>query len=238
MANNTSAKRQQTRDMVDFYYRMGMAYLEDGDFQNGLVEFRAAEKLDPNRTEVLFAMGHTHFTQGNYGQAKLMMMRIVEAEPDNGEALNYLGNILEKQGDGDAAIAAFKGAAEIPSYRTPHFSLHNLGRIHLRRGELAQAEQAFRSAIRRVPDYYPARADLAKMYLDDGRWAEAADEWRVYMDIMPEGIEAHYYLGRAYIGLGQKVRAKAALQRFIDKAGPEHPLTPEAESLLDDLSQD
>jgi len=101
---------------------------------------------------------------------------------------------------------------------------------------LAQAEQAFKSAIQRVPAYYPARADLAKLYLDDGRWAEAADQWRVYVDLVPKGIEAHYYLGLAYIGLGQQVKAGVALQRFIDAAGTDHPLTPEAEALLDDLA--
>jgi len=230
----TPAKRQQAREQVDFHYRMGLAYLEDSDFQNGLVEFRAAQAINADSPKVLFAMGHTYFVQGDYDQAQTMMEHLIVEQPNNGKALNYLGNILEKKGDNDGALAAFKKATAVLSYRTPHYSLQNEGRIYLKRGEPTQAEEAFKEAIKRVPTYYSVRADLAKLYLDDGRWAEAADQWRAYLDLQPEGVEAHYYLGQAYKGLGQDDRAKAALRTFIDAAGPDHPLTPEAEALLDE----
>ncbi len=231
----TSAARKKADDKVAFHYRMGMAYLEDRDFQNGLVEFRQAEQIDPNQVKVLFAMGHSLFSQGNYTDAKVIMERLLAIEPDNGEAVNYLGNINEKLGDQDAAIAAFKRAAALPNYRTPHFSLSNLGRIYLLQGEKAQAEEAFLAALKRVPEYYPARADLARLYLDEGRWSDAADQWRMFLDLAPNLTEGHYYLARAYVGLNKPGLARAALQTFIDQAGPLHPLYPGAEALLGDL---
>jgi Tfp pilus assembly protein PilF len=231
----TSGKREAAQQMLDFHYRMGMAYLEDGDFQNGLVEFREGEKIDSKSTKVLFALGHTHFSQGDYGQARLMMKRVIALEPSNGEAQNYLGNILEKQGDKDAALVAFGRAAAIPEYRTPHYALHNKGRIHVARREFAQAEEAFKHAIRRVPAYYPARADLAGLYMETARWAKAVDQWRVYLDLVPDMMDVHYFMGKAYVGLGQLGSARTSLNLFIEQAGVEHPLYPEARALLDDL---
>ncbi len=228
-------KRKEIENKVAFHYRMGMAHLEDNDFQNGLVEFRKAELLDAENSKVLFAMGHAYFSQGNYPQAKRMMERVLAIHPDNGEALNYLGNIQEKLGDEAGAIASFTRAAALLDYRTPQFPLHNMGRIYLAQGKKDKAEQAFISAVKRVPEYYPARADLARLYLDEGRWREAVEQWRVFLDLVPNIIDGHYFLARAYVGMGNTKQAKIELAKFIRKAPGDHPLLPDAESLMTDL---
>lgn len=233
----TAAKRQEVQNQVDFHYRMGMAHLQDNAFQEALVEFREAEKADPKDTKALFAMGHAHYSQGDYAQARSAMERVLAIDKGNGEALNYLGNILEKQGETDAALDAFSRAAQIPDYRTPHFALHNQARILLQKGERAEAEQALLAAVRRVPEYYPARADLARLYLDDGRWADSVAQWRTFIDLRPDLAEAHYHLGRAYMGLNQIGPARTELNTFIEQAGPDDPLYPDAQALLDDLAR-
>ncbi len=238
LAGCTSAgKRKEIENNVAFHYRMGMAHLEDHDYQNGLVEFRKAEQLDAENGKVLFAMGHAYFSQGNYPQAKIMMERVLAIDPGNGEALNYLGNIQEKLGDLDGAIASFTRAATLPDYRTPQFSLHNMGRIYLARGETDKAEQAFISAIKRVPEYYPARADLARLYLDSDRWREAVEQWKVFVDLVPNIADGHYFLARAYVGVGKPDKAKIELATFIRTAPADHPLLPDAEALMADLGE-
>jgi len=220
---------------LDYHYRMGMAHLQDHQLQDALIQFRAAQRVDGKSEKVLYALGHTYFEQGNYEAARTAMEQILTRNAENGEALNYLGKIHIKRGDTDRAIEAFERAAALPDYRTPHLALHNLGQIHQMAGRYDQAEKAYLDAIHRVPEYYPARADLAKMYLDQKRWNEAAEQWRIFVDLVPNLFEGQYYLGRAYLGVGKTELARRALFSFVSKAGPDHPLMPDAQALLGDL---
>ena len=231
----TPYKKQQRESKAGYHYQLGMAHMQDSAYQLALLEFNKGIKISPENESLLFALGHTHFQQQNYPRARDMMEQLIEVNPEHGEAVNYLGNILEKQGDMNGAMAMFSRASELPAYATPHFSLHNLGRIQLRMGDVAGAEASYRAAIRRVPEYYPARADLAKLYQDQRKWQQAADEWRIFVDIKPGIHDARYYLAQCYVELNQIVQAKIELKTFIDKVPEDHPLLPDARALFDSM---
>ncbi|MFQ5508445.1 MAG: tetratricopeptide repeat protein [Leptospirillia bacterium] len=231
----SSARKEEREKESGYHYKMGMAHLEDQNLQGALVEFRNARKITPKDVKVLFALGHTLFLIGETEAARETMERLLKLKPRHGEAINYLGNIYEREGRTADAIAAFKRASELESYLTPHFALHNLGRLYLNQGDRALAETYFQAALRRVPEYYPARADLAKMYLDGEEWDRAVDEWRRFVDLVPQVKEGNYFLGRAYLGRGNRAFAREALNRFVTEVDPENPLVPEARALLDEL---
>ncbi len=222
--------------MVDYHYRLGMAHLEDNNFQAGLVEFRTARKIDPKSAKVLFAMGHTLFQQGEYAAAEEVMRELLDIHPNDGKTLNYLGTIYERQGRLDDAVDAFQQALSKDDYVTPQFPLSNLARIYIRQGKKSQAVEVLTSATRKVPEYFPARADLARLYMDMGEWQKAADQWQAFMDLRPDMLEARYYLGRAYMGLKQNDNARTELQKFLLKADQSNPLVAEANALLDVLN--
>jgi type IV pilus assembly protein PilF len=231
----SEAKRAEQQSQVDYHYRLGMAYLEDDNLQGALVEFRAAAKENPDSSKVLFAMGHTDFKMGDYPEAQAAMEKVLKVDPENGEAVNYLGNIYEQEGRLDDAVAQFKKAVAIPNYTTPNFAYRNLARVYRNQGKDAEAEEALMAAIRRVPEYYPARADLAKIYMDTKRWGKAVDTWRALLDLMPNVQDAHYYLALSYVGQGDADNAKQELTLFLSAVGEEHPLAPEARALLKKL---
>lgn len=231
----TEAQRVEKQNQIDYHYRLGMAYLEDGNFQGALVEFRNAIKLDPDSSKALFAMGHTDFKLGDYTAAQAAMEHVLKVDPDNGEAVNYLGNIYEQEGRLDDAVTQFKKAIVIPSYTTPNFAYRNLARVYRTQGKNAEAEEALNAAIRRVPEYYPARADLAKLYMDEKRWSQAVDTWRALLDLVPDVEDAHYYLAQSYMGLGDTDDARRELTTFLGAVEEEHPLAADARKLLKKL---
>jgi len=118
---------------------------------------------------------------------------------------------------------------------TPHFAYRNLGRVYRALKEDALAEEALRTAVKRVPEYFPARADLAKLYMDQSRWDEAIKEWKTLLDFAPEVADAHFYLGQAYLGNGDAVDAKQEIAAFVLQAEKGHPLLPQAKDLLKKL---
>jgi Tfp pilus assembly protein PilF len=230
-----ASDNKERESQVDYHYRLGMAHLQDSDTQGALVEFRNALKEDPKSVKVNFAIGHTFFLLDDTPSAEKAMKEVLKVEPDNGEAINYLGNIFEKEGRLDEAVAEFHQATVSQSYMTPHFAYRNLARVLRAQHKDAEAEAALGTAVKRVPEYYPARADLAKLYMDQGRWDEAIKEWTTLLDLTPEVADAHFYLGRSYLGKGDSDDARQQLAAFILQAEKGHPLLPEAKDLLKKL---
>lgn len=228
----TEAKRAEQKGNVDYHYSLGMAALEDNNLQGALVEFRAARKLDRDDPKVLFALGHTAFRLEDYAGAEQAMLGVLKIKPDDGDAINYLGNIYEQQGRLDEAVAQFKKAIAAPTYATPNFAYRNLARVELKLDHPDEAETALKAALLRVPEYFPARADLAKLYMDRKRWAEAVETWRALLDLSPAVADAHYYLALSYLGQADADNARRELTAFLAAVDDEHPLAAEARSLL------
>jgi type IV pilus biogenesis/stability protein PilW len=235
VAAGCASDQKEVESQVDFHYRLGMAHLQDNNPQAALVEFREALKEDKNAAKVNFAMGHSYFLLDDEQNAEKSMQKVLKVEPDNGEAINYLGNIYEKEGRLDDAVTQFKKAAASTTYMTPHFAYRNLGRVYREKKEDALAEEALKTAVKRVPEYFPARADLAKLYMDQSRWDEAIQEWKTLLDLAPEVADAHFYLGQSYLGKGDAVNAKQEIAAFVLQADKGHPLLPKAKELLQKL---
>jgi Tfp pilus assembly protein PilF len=235
LAAGCASDQEEVESQVDYHYRLGMAHLQDNNPQGALVEFREALKEDNNSAKVNFAMGHSYFLLDDEQNAEKSMKKVLKVEPDNGEAINYLGNIYEKEGRLDDAVVQFKKAAVSTTYMTPHFAYRNLGRVYREKKDDALAEEALKTAVKRVPEYFPARADLAKLYMDQSRWDEATQEWKKLLDLAPEVADAHFYLGQSYLGKGDAVNAKQEIAAFVLQADKGHPLLPKAKELLQKL---
>jgi len=235
LAAGCASDNADRESQVDYHYRLGMAHLQDNNPQGALVEFRDALKEDPNSVKANFALGHTFFLLDDAPAAEKAMKQALKVEPDNGEAINYLGNIYEKEGRLDDAVVQFQKATVSQSYMTPHFAYRNLARVYRAEHKDAQAEEALKTAVKRVPEYFPARADLAKLYMDQQRWDEAIKQWTTLLDLAPEVVDAHFYLGRSYIGKGNVDDARQQIGAFVLQAEKGHPLMVEAKDLLKKL---
>ncbi|MGH7214840.1 MAG: tetratricopeptide repeat protein [Tepidisphaeraceae bacterium] len=103
----------------------------------------------------------------------------------------------------------------------------NLGVVHMRRQEWAQAERLFRRAIELRPEYSRAHDNLAKAMLAQGRVAEALVEIEETIrrnEQMPPGLRGNTYivrilLGRYYLSRGRPADALAQFEvaRSLEK---------------------
>jgi tetratricopeptide (TPR) repeat protein len=104
-------------------------------------------------------------------------------------------------------IASQLASADRPEAQT------NLGNLYTQRGQLQQAEQAYRTAIELNPAYTPAWVNLADYYR--GREDEAATEKTLRAAIagMPDVADLHYALGLSLIRQQQAAAAVTELQQ-------------------------
>ena len=96
-----------------------------------------------------------------------------------------------------AALAEYATAEQVNADR-PEAHL-NLGLIAAALGEPSLAEQSYRSALELDPRFTPARANLADLYREQGREADAEAELKAGLASDPDNADLYHALGLARV---------------------------------------
>ncbi len=81
------------------YYKSGMEYLEKGDVDRALVEFRNVFKLNGRHKEARLAYARVEMNRGNLREAYGQYLRLVEQYPEDLEGRRALASIAVKSGN-------------------------------------------------------------------------------------------------------------------------------------------
>ena len=109
-------------------------------------------------------LGWTYSLQGRLDEAIAECEKAIALDPDFGNPYNDIGVYRMQQGDLDGAIPWFERAKTAPRYEPRQFPFINLGRIHLRRGALREAQRELESAVRIAPQDAAARKLLHEVW--------------------------------------------------------------------------
>jgi len=114
--------------------------------------------------------------------APAVAVPLAPAEPsahDRATILIQRGLEAARRGDGEAAVAAFRKAADLDPGNAEAWT--NLGVALIRAGDDARGVEALRRALRAVPGYPDAHRNLAVVLDRQGRPAEAARHYRAFL---------------------------------------------------------
>lgn len=127
--------------------------------------YRRHLSRNPADTATMAALGNAEFRLGRIKEARKTLEAALRADPGHAGAGNTLGVLLATQGDHKAALAVFERSRN----HHPEHSLSwmNIAVTHQAMGNRAQAETAFREAIRLQPDFAEARQRLAALLAED-----------------------------------------------------------------------
>ncbi len=92
----------------------------------------------------------------------------------------------------------------------------NLGIMYENIGKNDMAEASYRTAIRLVHDFMPARFNLANLYNSQGRNSEAEQQFREIIDIDPGNGDAYYSLGLLLSEINRLDEAVDALAKGLN----------------------
>ena len=128
---------------------------------------------------------------GQLGEAERWLGTVVNAQPDDAEAREFLGQVLEAKGDGPGAALQYSRALELLVASSGHAETEQLRELYAKVKELAPASPvvAKLASMFAVPD--SAAAPVASTQPEDG--------------LDPE---THYTLGVAYKNMGLLEEAK------------------------------
>lgn len=168
----------------------------------------------PDHVSGLAAMALVMKEVGELSQALASAQRPVTLAPDNAEAQNALGHVLQADNQYDAALAAFRKAAELPG-TVREKALVDQGVLHAAFGHKDCARDAFDAARADFPASATAwfnRADLHPFRRDDPAIARMVDllEQR---SVSGTSLSNHdrmllnFATGKAFLDTGKSARA-------------------------------
>lgn len=162
------------RKEADYYYRMGISAVNEGDFQAAFVHFQKALQLSPDNKDVLNCLGLVYLQRDDPEKAKEYFLKVVSLDPANSEAYNSLGVAYSKTGQWQKAIESHKKALANPLYQTPEKAFYNLGFAYYRLGQYDLAASAFKDSLKRSPSSPLPYYGIALAYNKAGRYGDAA----------------------------------------------------------------
>lgn len=139
------------------------------------------------------AEGLAHHQDGRLAEAESAYRHVLRLEPDQADALRFLGVIFRQRGDLSPARDYLEKALAVqPNDAHAH---HDLGLVHFAGGHIEQAVAAYRRAIEILPVFPDAHYNLGNASYALGQMEEAEASYRRALEHQPDLTEAHYNLG-------------------------------------------
>jgi len=164
-------------------------------------------------------LGDSLMELGQYEKAADAYQRMVSLRPDL-SSYNRASYYRFVAGDAAGAIEVMKRAINSGSRSMENVAwcYVDLGNLYFKTGQTAAAANAYLSALRAFPGYYPAHAGLGRAYAAQGKTAEAIESYKRAQAAVPlveyaSALEDLYTL----TGKPQEARQQAALIEMIDR---------------------
>ncbi len=182
----TGAAVAELRKLLDgkndrqVYLEIADAYQKAKDFTEMGKALDEAEKLSKDsesRSGVEFTRGAMYERQKKYDLAEKEFRKVIDADPKNASALNYLGYMLADQNVRlDEAQNLIKKAVDLEP--SNYAFLDSLGWVYYRMNRLDEAEQQLTRSLQ-MSDKDPTIHDhLGDVYFKEGKLKEAIAQWQ------------------------------------------------------------
>jgi len=166
------------------YFARGVLYAQLAEYEKAQADFEKAYDLDPNQSMSVAAQGLAAVQQNDLDGALAGVREKLKQKPDDPVLLYLQADILTQKG-------AEPGS---PEFQT--------------------AMQSAKKAVALRPTLGPARGVLAKLYLQEGKYSEAAVQCRKALEISPKDQTALYRLIQALRKTEKKDEIPALLKRL------------------------
>lgn len=159
---------------------------------------------------------------GHHDVAEKLYRRVLEAQPGQPDALQFLGMLLHERGDSGAALALIEASLRIDPARADCHN--NLGNVLMAQERSRDAELAYRRAIALAPGHADAHNNLGVALRLQRRNQEAAQAFEAAIACDPTHVDAHNNFGNLLSSIG---RVKDAVTCYCTAVTlmPGHPQT-------------
>ncbi len=164
----------------EIYLQMADTYQKAKNYSEMAKVIDAADKLSQtkeDKTAVLFLRGEMLERQKKYQQAEHLFRQVIDEDPNNASALNYLGYMLADQNTrlGEAQQLIQKAVSLDPGN---YAFLDSLGWVYYRLNKLDDAEQQLTKSVQLMSKDPTIHDHLGDVYFKQGKTKQAIAEWQ------------------------------------------------------------
>lgn len=214
---------------------LGEAYMAQGNYTSALKEFLNAEQLIPDDPYLQNDLGLVYMARERMDLSIQHFKKALSLKPNYAPAMNNLGTAYIAQQNWDAAIGCFKSITGDLLYATPHFPLSNLGLVYYNLKNYDLSAKYYGDALKLDPKYPPALRGLSRVYLAQGKTAEAIALLEEGVKGSPKSPELYSELGGTYTAAKKYTAAAAAYSKVMELTPNTSPLYKEAQKAIDTL---
>jgi Tfp pilus assembly protein PilF len=193
-----------------YYVSQAEYYIFNGEPNSAKKGLNTCLKKFPENTDAMLKLAEIHLYMKEYGQAKLMLQRVLPINDELAQIYFIQGLIALETSDTTGAIRNFQTTIDKePDYYAAYIQA---GKIYSSQGN-PLAIQYLKSAIDLQPSMYEAHYLLGYFFQEHGFLDEAAQEYE-YISTKIDSTQADPYYNRGYIEMVYKGNFKEAAKWF------------------------
>lgn len=182
----------------------------------GLVACAPTARL-PAKAIELNTAGAQALLRGDLSAAEACLSVALEYSARFVEAWVNLGYVELRRGNFEQAGRDFVKARDLnPDIPAPH---HALGVLADKEGRGAEAEKAYRAALRVDPGFAPARANLARRLFARGQYEDAREQFQRLERVAPDSVLGSAGDAETLLQLGREADAEAVVAHARERFG-------------------
>jgi type IV pilus assembly protein PilF len=201
----------------ELYLRMGVSYIEQGNFPFALRELLKAEELDPSSPIVQNNLGQVYFLRDRFELAEKSFLKAIQLQPDYSEARNNLARTYIEEGKYAAAEKELKIVFNDLTYAGGTKAYINWGLSRFLQKDYVGAQSAFAKVLESQSDDCVANTYYGRSLFEQKEYARAAEALDRAVGFCQKNLidEPHYYSALAYYRLGEKSKAVARFEEIV-----------------------
>jgi len=161
--SENSYNEDKKRKAAESNTSLGLEYMNRGQYEVALGKLKKAVKEDTDYAPAHTVMAVLYERIGENSLAGQQYRKAYEADPADGDVNNNYGVYLCKSDENSDAIDHFLKALDDPFYSSPSVALTNAGSCALSRGELTDADDFLRRALKIEPEFPDALMSMTRL---------------------------------------------------------------------------
>ncbi len=187
------------------YFNLGLARLQQGHVDDALTALNRAVVLSPKLRGANLFLGVARYRKNDFKSAAAALQREIRLDQRNAQAYMWLGVVQLATGDAEAASVALDEAAKIDPGNVD--ILYHRGRAHM-----LVSKDSYERMYRSDPQSWRVHQALAQSFVEANRFADAATECQIALNLRPNEPGLHEELGDIYWKQNQLDKAESSFQ--------------------------
>jgi tetratricopeptide (TPR) repeat protein len=197
------------------YLRLGLCYLEIGQFEDSISALKEALKEKPDNVKINYNLAEAYSKAGQYDKAYETYEYLTKIDPKS--TTTYYEKIFrmyDQTGQYDKAIEAAKKIVELNP--ESELAIYNLGIMYSKAEKHQMSIDTFNQALKVRPNYDLAYFNIGLSYFKLKKFKEAVESFKKYVEISPDNADAWHNMAVGYMQLKKFDSALEPLRKSIE----------------------